>query len=303
MIAGSTYDLFCILLQFGRRVRPGRNDEQNWLVGIGFTLVEAWEGKGCRLDNLIPESLLHELIHARFEAIRAKHLNQNAPLEGCDTIRDLVGKFELGLLRVRKLRPHLLIVKLKIGNQICERVYKHSKDVFSVFWDPLRQSNVRFGGGCRLAIKEFPLVKSEKFWINSLHKVKCIRQSVSFEKWSTDFAKAEFNERVWQLFKFFFSWVCLGSRLKSSIKKSDKAGQRELVHIVHLDQISEHHEQIGANYGEIAIHLSLLIKTDLQFFRFLQGDLNLTTLNLGLIQRLDQIFVFEDVASRVCKSH
>jgi len=112
VITGSSYHLFRIFLQFCRRVRPWRYDEQNWLIGKWFTFVETWEREWSSFHYLISESFLDKLIHARFETVRSENLNENATLERRHTIKNLLGEFELWLRRIRKLGPHLFIIKL-----------------------------------------------------------------------------------------------------------------------------------------------------------------------------------------------
>jgi hypothetical protein len=80
------------------------------------------------------------------------------------------------------------------------------------------------------------------------------------------------------------------------MEEFDEALERELVHVVHLHQVAEDHEEIRPNHCEVSIDITLLIEGDLKLLGLLQSAFNRATLSLGLIQVIDQLLILEDVA-------
>jgi len=96
--------------------------------------------------------------------------------------------------------------------------------------------------------------------------------------------------------QFLLGTGSLWLRLQSLIKELNEGSKRELVHVVHFKQITEDHEKVGTNDGEVAVDLTLFIKADLQLAGLVKRLLNRARLDFCLFQRCDQRFILENVA-------
>ena len=89
--------------------------------------------------------------------------------------------------------------------------------------------------------------------------------------------------------------------------KNTKVEQKDLLtdsfrwskHVVHLDQIAEDHEEIRADEGKVAVDVSLLVQGELQVLGLGQCGLDLGTLELGLVQAIDEGLVLQNITLRV----
>jgi hypothetical protein len=103
--------------------------------------------------------------------------------------------------------------------------------------------------------------------------------------------------------QFFLSRSCLGFRLKGTIEQLNETLERELVHVVHLDQIAENHKEVCTDYREVTVDFSLLVERNLQLFGFLKSRLNLATLCLCLVEVVNELLVLQNVASGLSECH
>jgi len=121
--------------------------------------------------------------------------------------------------------------------------------------------------------------------------VKAVGQSVGFEKTTASLAEGQADKRMTQDLELLFNWLGCWFGLKCFVEKLDKARQTKLVHVVQLYEVAQNHKQIGPDVSEFAIDFSLLVKADLKFFGFSEWFLDLTALDLSLVQAVYQSFV------------
>ena len=90
--------------------------------------------------------------------------------------------------------------------------------------------------------------------------MQAVSKSVSLEEGSTNLREAQLDETIGQMPQFFFCAAGLRLGLKRPGEELDERGETELVHIVHLEQTTEHHEEVRASMGKLSIDISLLVQ-------------------------------------------
>ena len=74
-----------------------------------------------------------------------------------------------------------------------------------------------------------------------------VRQSVGLKQRSTDLGEGQLDERVGKLLKLLLGISGLRPGIQCPVEELDEGGKRKLVHIVHLEQVTEDHEEVGTN--------------------------------------------------------
>lgn len=100
VVAGAPDDLLSEGLQLLRRIGTWRDDKEDRLVACRLLLIQSGQTKWSGLDILVVESLLDELLHGRFEAIRPGHLDDEQLLEGGHASSQLFWELKFSLIRV-----------------------------------------------------------------------------------------------------------------------------------------------------------------------------------------------------------
>ena len=146
-----------------------------------------------------------------------------------------------------------------------EATCKICKCLLSLFWHP--SGNLRLSSfTSKLSTKELPLVGSKESREDAFHKMQAVSKSVTLEEGSTNLREAQLDETIGQMPQFFFCAVGLRLGLKRPGEELDERGETELVHIVHLEQATEHHEEVRASMGKVSIDIPLLVQRLLQVF-------------------------------------
>ena len=124
-------------------------------------------------------------------------------LEGRDTLGDLLGEAELGLLGVGILSPELVVVELELVEQRSESASEHAEHLFSVRCYPVWHSGSYIRSRTD-SIEELPLVGSKQIGEDTLDKVETVSQAVSLEERSTDLSEGDTNQAVRKFLQLLF---------------------------------------------------------------------------------------------------
>lgn len=142
-------------------------------------------------------------------------------------------------------------------------------------------------------------MRLEETGVHALDEVHRIGQSVCFEQRAAYLGVAQFDQAVGQLGQLLLGGGRSGLDLQGPLEQADEGGQRELVHVVHLDQVAEHHEEVAADHCELAVHFALLVQGHLQVLGLAQRSFDLGRLRFSLVKAVDETLVLQDVALRV----
>lgn len=199
----------------------------------------------------------------------------------------MLGEVEFRLFAGCEVNPLLLVVQADLGDQELEGVDEHSENLLAVGADPLGHADAGLGVSDGLPSEELPFVLVEEEREHTFDKVHAVGKAVSLEQRPAYLAVAEPDEAVRKHLELLLGAGCLGLGVEGPVEEFDEGGQRELVHVVHLDQVAENHKQVGADVGKVAVHLALLVQRNLKLLRLAERLLNGGGLDFGLVETVN----------------
>lgn len=144
--------------------------------------------------------------------------------------------------------------------------------------------------------EELPLVLAKQVREDTLHELQAVSEAIRLEQRATDLRETEFDKAVLQVRQLLLGGRRVRFCLERSLEELDEAGERELVHVVDLDELTNDHEQVGTGECKVPVDVTLLIEIGSQLALVSEGLLDLTRLHLGLFETLNERLVLEDVA-------
>ena len=83
---------------------------------------------------------------------------------------------------------------------------------------------------------------------DTLDEVQAVGQAICLEQRPSNLRVTQSDQTVAQLLQLLLNVSSLGLGLQSTVKQLNEACQGELIHIVHLEQVTEDHEKVATDH-------------------------------------------------------
>mmetsp|Transcript_24194 Transcript_24194/g.61287 ORF Transcript_24194/g.61287 Transcript_24194/m.61287 type:complete len:403 (-) Transcript_24194:866-2074(-) len=288
------------VLQFGARVDARGGNHEDGLRRVVSLGGHVLQRAGRRAEVWQPQQVAREGGKRRAKPLGAQRLEQQQELEAADRARHRARRHRLGRGRAHPLRPLGVAREPALLHELRQRGREQGHVRLAVGRYPAGHGEGAGHAARLLACEETPVRLGELVRRERAREVQREGEPVLLDERARHRLVRALLQVDGQTLDPLLRAAAAAAdgRGERGLEEAQEAGQRELVHVAEPAQVDEREEDGRADHGHRAVHVALAVERDLQLRRLLELLRDGVRLGLGLVERLEQRLVLEDVARR-----